>query len=81
MAAQFRTSPESVEKTLIDVLRMESFNLRGVPPELMTAEKPERAPDPPKLPNGLKSDAADGFVNIIAADESRYYWSYNHSSQ
>jgi CubicO group peptidase (beta-lactamase class C family) len=74
-------TPESVERTLIDVLGMKSFNLRGAPHELTTAEKPERAPDPPKLLNGLKSDTADGFVNITAADERRYYWSYNNSSQ
>jgi hypothetical protein len=81
IAAQLRTSRELVKRTLIDVLGMKKFSLRWVPHTLTGAQKRDRVADSRRLLTALRADAANGFVNIITADESWYYWSYSHSSQ
>jgi hypothetical protein len=40
----------------------------------------EMVADLQKLLKALRADAANDFTNIISADESWYYWSYDDSS-
>jgi hypothetical protein len=81
IAAQLRTSRNLVKRTLVEVLGMQKFSLRWVPHELTVAQKGQRVADSRRLLQALRADAANEFGNIITADESWYYWSYEHSSQ
>jgi hypothetical protein len=81
IAAQLRASGELVKRTLIEALGMKKFISRWVSHEPTAPQKAERVVGPRKSLWVLRVHAANGFVNIITADENWYYWSDDHSLQ
>jgi hypothetical protein len=80
LCIHFRIAKTTCLGILHDVLQVKKFNLRSVPHSLDDAQKAERVSLSTGLWRVLKENQKTDFANIIAGDESWFYFEYPHQS-
>jgi hypothetical protein len=67
-------------RILYDVLRLKMFNLRWIPHSLDDAQKTEWVSLSTDILRIIKENQKNNFAQIIAGDESWFYFDYFHQS-